>query len=39
MRSCLLKMKTIYSILCSLYNMKSKDLKEKVWNNKHYTSQ
>lgn len=32
MRSCVIKVKTIYSVLCSLYNMKTKDLKEKVYN-------
>ena len=30
MRYCLVKMKTIYFVLCSIYNMKTKDLKEKV---------
>ena len=31
MRNCLVKMKTIYAALCSIYNMKTKELKEKVY--------
>lgn len=30
MRKCLIKIKSIYSILCCLHNMKVKDLKSKV---------
>ena len=30
LRHCLVKVKTVYSIMCSLYNIKTRDLKEKV---------